>query len=120
MALSVRILDAAGAPDALLMNQLKRDLDRHVGDAAYQAGPSTPGTRGDPMTLAFVLALLNAKAVVALVEVLKSYLSRDRTVEVELEGPGGKARFKASDPGVLKEMEMKDRIEAILKPASAP
>jgi hypothetical protein len=102
------------------MSQLKRDLDRHVGDATYQAGPSAPGTRGDPVTLAFVLALLNAKAVGALVEVLKSYLSRDRTVEIEVEGPGGKVRFKAADPGALKELEMKDRIEAILKPASAP
>lgn len=121
MDLSVRIVDAAGAPDPRLTRQFKRDLEREVGPADYPAAPPIPGARGgDLFTAAFVLGVLNAKAVVALVEVLKAWLTRDRTIEIEVEGPGGKARFKAADPHDLEASHIQARIEALLAPRSAP
>ncbi len=120
MALTIRILDDRGEPDRLLMGQLRRDLDRHVGAIDYASGPPADGAKGDPVIMAFVVAVLNAKAVVALVEVLKAYIARDRSVQIEVEGPGGKARFMAADAHALAKLDIKDRIEAILKPPSDP
>jgi hypothetical protein len=81
-------LSMPGIPDARLA-QLTRDLERDLSRAGIQTRPAgaplAPGERGDPITLGvLVLALITSGAVTAMIECLKAYLSRERTLIIKL------------------------------------
>jgi hypothetical protein len=80
-------------PDARLA-QLTRDIARDLSRAGIRArppeAPSAPGERGDPVTLGVLaLAVVNHGAITALLDCLKAYLSRERTLVIKLARPDG-------------------------------
>jgi hypothetical protein len=68
-------------------------------DAHLHHAPGRAGNKGDPITTgALVLTFLTSGAAVALVKVLEAYISRRRSVELELARPDGKKLvLKAND-----------------------
>ena len=59
--------------------------------ASLVAGPSKPGTKGDPITIgALALAFLTSGSAVALFHVAKTIFERKPTLEMEFEREDGK------------------------------
>jgi hypothetical protein len=79
---------SADIPEARLA-QLTRDLERDLSRAGIHAQPveasRDAGERGEPITLGVLtLALITSGAVKALIECIKAYLSRERTLAIRL------------------------------------
>jgi hypothetical protein len=80
-------LSLSGIPDARLA-QLTRDLERDLSRAGIRArpveAPPVPDQKGEPITLGVLaLALITSGAVTALIECVKAYLSRERTLTIK-------------------------------------
>ncbi len=114
MSIRLRILDRQGRPDARALNLLKSDLQSEVGEAEYATAGLQAGGKGEPISLAIVLGLLNAKAVAALVGVLRSHLARDESGEIEVSGPGGSVRLKLAKGQSLSDLDVAGYIERAL------
>jgi hypothetical protein len=70
--------------------ELARDLIRAGIEARPVEAATARGERGDPVTLgALALALITSKAVTALIECLKAYFARERTLIVKIKRPDG-------------------------------
>lgn len=68
---------------------LNREIDVQ---ATLPAGPSTPGSRGEPITAGMVLmTFLSSGTAAALIHTLRSFFDRDRTLEIEIDRGDGKA-----------------------------
>ena len=85
-ALTVRL--SAEIPDTRLA-QLTRDLERDLSRAGIRAQPAEvppiPGEKGEPITLGvLVLALVTSGTVKVLIECIKTYLSRERTLTIKV------------------------------------
>jgi hypothetical protein len=75
---------------AQITQDLSRDLARAGVIAKLVEAPSAPGERGDAVTLGQIaLELISSGAVAALIECLKAYLSRERSLTIKLTHPGG-------------------------------
>src|SRR3974377_621796 len=72
------------------------EISAHIPEAIGK-----PGDKGDPITVGtLVLTFLTSGAAVALVKVLEAFISRKRSVELELARPDGKKLvLKANDVG---------------------
>ena len=69
---------------------LQRDLTRSAVPAHAIEAPSRPGEKGDAFSFGqLALDLVTSGAVTALVECLKAYLARDRTLSFTLKRPDG-------------------------------
>jgi hypothetical protein len=84
---------SASFPESRLA-QVTRDLSRDLSRAGISAkpreAPVVEGERGDAALLAEItLGLVSSGAVTALIECLKAYLSRERTLAVKLTRPDG-------------------------------
>ncbi len=79
-----------------LANTIEHETDV---SAALSAADSAPGSKGDAVTLGtLALTFISSGAAVALFEVLKTYFSRESSLEVEFEGPNGtRASFSAQN-----------------------
>ena len=77
--------DLPGERIAQLTRDFKRDLSSMgIQVLSIEASP-LPGERGEPVTLGVLtLALITHGAVTALIECLKAYLSRERTLSIKL------------------------------------
>ncbi len=83
---------------------LTRDLCNTVNaetdlQAELSRGESVAGSKGDPITIAtIVLAFITSGAALKLMTVLKSYVERNSTLEIELDaGDGKKLKIKAEN-----------------------
>jgi hypothetical protein len=92
--LRVTALNDSTGPSEI--NSLRADLNAHVGPTEFATSPRREGEKSavslDALTL--IITLLGTPALVALVNVLKSYFDRDSGMELELEGPGGSVKLK--------------------------
>ena len=91
LSLSAPDLDDESLHD--LTRRLCRDLQDEAGlDSALAKEPAAPGTKGDLELVGQILikAVGAGGAVVALVNVLKSYLERKRTLRFEFRAPDGR------------------------------
>ena len=86
------------------LNQLTLDICRTINDETdVTATPAEissrrSGVKGDMLTIgSLVIGLLSSGGVVALINVLKSYMDRGRPIEIELERPDGKKLKLKSD-----------------------
>jgi hypothetical protein len=91
---SLTVSLSADIPDARLA-QLTRDLERDLSRAGIRARPvetpPVPGQRGEPITLGVLaLALISGGTVKALIDCLKTYLSREHTLTIKLTRADGK------------------------------
>lgn len=70
---------------------LATDVTRHVeATAEVPAGTHVENTRGEPITLGMLLVtFMTSGAAVALLEVVKAHLERDRRISISLEAPDG-------------------------------
>jgi hypothetical protein len=89
---SLTVSLSADLPDARLA-QLARELERDLSRAGIQARPvevpPVPGEKGEPITLGVLaLALVTSGTVKALIECIKAYLSRERTLTIRITGAG--------------------------------
>jgi hypothetical protein len=84
---------AATTSDARLAG-IARDLARDLIRAGIEANPiekrTTKGERGDTITLAeLALGLITSGAVTSLIECLKAYIARERSLSFKLRRPDG-------------------------------
>jgi hypothetical protein len=83
----------ADVPDvrvAQLMRDLAHDLARTGIEVRPPEAPMVPGQRGDIITFGqLVLDLATSGAVTALIECLRAYLARDRTLAFKVTRPNG-------------------------------
>jgi len=84
---------AATTSDARLAG-IARDLARDLTRAGIEAHPiekgTTQGERGDAVTLGeLALGLVTSGAVTALIECLKAYIARERSLSFKLKRPDG-------------------------------
>ena len=84
---------AAMTSDARLAG-IARDLARDLTRAGIEANPiekgTTQGERGDAVTLGeLALGLVTSGAVTALIECLKAYIARERSLSFKLKRPDG-------------------------------
>lgn len=104
-----------GETDPEALERLRRDLDEHVGPAAFAAAPAQEGAKGIEMALgSLVVSLMSAPGVAALVGVLKSHMDRNRTSEIEVSGPGGTIKLKLADDGPLAPEQIREMINRVL------
>jgi len=81
--------------DAEDLQVLTRDLCDSINDeteleAALPEGPTTAGSKGDPITLATIaLAFITSGAAVQLITVLKAAVERKSTLQIEFERSDG-------------------------------
>lgn len=82
--------DVTGARLAQLTRDLERDLSRSGIRTRPVEAPPIQGEKGEPVTLGVLtLALITHGAVTTLVECLKAYLSRERTLTFKFTLPNG-------------------------------
>lgn len=95
--------------------QLTRDLERDLSRAGIRARtvetPPIPGERGEPITLGVLaLAFITGGSVKAMIECLKAYLSRERTLNITLtRADGARVEVTAHNvdtPAVRETLEM--------------
>jgi hypothetical protein len=84
---------SATLPDTRIA-RLTRDLERDLNRAGIKAEPveaeSSPGERGEPITLGVLaLALISSGALKGLVGCLKTYLSREPSLVIKVQHPNG-------------------------------
>ncbi|SRR6266567_642629 len=72
--------------------ELRQLLNTHTDAAAtLPEAVATPGSKGDPVTLGtLALAMLTSGAGVAVFKVLEAYVSRKRSIELEVSRPDGR------------------------------
>lgn len=114
--LRLSILDGDTAASPQEVETLRADLDLHVGPTAFLESSAQPGAKGilglDMATLA--VSLLSAPALVALVNVLKSYFDSDRVTEIELSGPGGTAKLKLPPRHQISTDQIRQILDSVL------
>lgn len=74
-----------------MTRQLAQSLDDETDLApVLPAGNSAPGAKGDPITIGtLILTFISSGAAVALINVLKAYVSRDPSMKIDLKRPDG-------------------------------
>jgi hypothetical protein len=100
--------DAVEDSEALrFARDIRRDLEALDGiEVSSVEGESKPGARGElSMIGAFALAVMSHEVVPILVNVLKSYISRDDRVEFEVSLPNGKTVRINSSPSSVEQLK---------------
>ena len=84
-----------GARERELAEELRLEIDQQVGAARWLQQPAAPGAKGAGLAEAahLAVAVLSAPAVAKLVELICSFLLRDRRTQFEFEGPNGKLKI---------------------------
>jgi hypothetical protein len=104
-----------GQTDPADIDDLRADLDQHVGATSYAQGSRIEGAKSgfavDTMTL--VVSLLGTPAVVSLIGVIKSYFERERVNELTVTTDRGSVTIK----GGVDSDDMKRALESVLGPA---
>ena len=96
--------------DAALQDRVRtlgHDIERHSdANAQPEAGTAAANTKGEPITLGVLLVtFMTSGAAVAALNVLKSYLERDRSMSMTLEKPdGSKISLTAADMGDVQDL----------------
>jgi len=88
------VLNLSAALPVSRLAQITREMSRDLSRAGISAKPVTapvaPGERGDAVTLAEIaLGLVTSGAVTALLECLKAYITRERSLSIKLNHPDG-------------------------------
>src|SRR5262249_5908110 len=86
------VLSSDAPPERLaaLTRDFTRDLSRAGMSPSMVAEPPSPGARGDAVTLGQItLALVTTGAITALIECVKAYLTRERSLVVKISKPDG-------------------------------
>jgi hypothetical protein len=111
--LTTLVLNAEVSKERLanLTRDLSRDLTRSGVPATVVEGHSARGTRGDVVSLGqLALDLVTTEAVTALIECLKAYMSRERTLIVKVRRhDGGEVEVSAknvNDTGVAQALSV--------------
>ena len=108
-ALTVKLnLDAVGDNEALRFSRdFRRDLESLDGvDVVETPGVGVSGARGElSMIGAFALAVMSHEVMPMLVQLLKSYLSRDDRVTIDLTLPNGKTISINSSPSTAEQLK---------------
>jgi len=100
--------DAVGDGEAIrYSSDLRRDLEALDGiEVGSVEGAADPSARGElSMIGAFALAVMSHEVVPILVNVLKSYISRDNRVEFEVTLPDGKIVRINSSPASAEQLK---------------
>ena len=75
---------------AQLTDDLERDLSRAGIEARSVQAPSLPGEKGEPITLGvLILTLVTSGAIKALIGCLKTYISQEPSLVINLKRPDG-------------------------------
>lgn len=96
---------------------LRLDLEREVGPTEWVRTKAPDGAKSAQELLqagTIVVSILGTPALVALVSVLKSYIERDRTIEINIEGSGGTTTLKLPESSRLTTGEIQRIIESVL------
>lgn len=112
----IQIVSGVAKADFAVIDDLRTDLNEHVGATSYREVPAKDGEKG-PMGLdiaTLAISLLGTPAVVALVGVLKSYFDRDRVTEIDLTGPGGSVRLRLPGGRQLADEDIRRALDSVL------
>lgn len=102
-----------GVADAETAAALSVEIDEVVGDAHRPGTAAIQGQKGTGLLEVAQIAvlLLSAPAVPKLIDVLSSYLRRDRSLQFEFEGPKGKVKINAPEHGMISREDLARAID---------
>lgn len=112
------VLNIAAAPDGLgQVDALRADLAEHVGPTSFAESAAADGAKGMTAITAttLVVTLLGTPAVVALVNVLRSYL--ERMIEIEVTTERGTVKLKLPAGNALSAEDIRRALASVLGPA---